>query len=176
MIYPNPNQVRIPRRLSRNTVLAIFGFLLVFSCLALPQYLRAKKSAHWPSVPGVITASYMRSSLCKGTPCYHGEIAYRYRLGSTDYQGTVLSLGRTHWAAKDAWQPVLDQYPVGKVVNVYYEPGHPSGGVLEPGLHGEMELLYKLNLIYIVGSGAAFLICLLWYYDREESPLLGLRK
>jgi hypothetical protein len=142
--------------------------MIVLCCAALPQYLRAKKSAQWPSVDGVITASWMRSGLCKGMPCYHGEIEYRYRVGNTDYQSTALSLGHDHWATKEAWQPVLDQYPVGKAVKVYYDPGHPATAILEPGLHGEMELLYKLNLFLIGFFSFAFVVMLLTYHDPEE--------
>jgi len=159
---------RIPVRLSRRAVLFILGLLLVFSLAALPQYLRAKKSAQWPSVPGVITTSYMRSGLCKGAPCFQGEIGYRYRVGSADYHGSSLSLGREHWGAQEPWQRVLDQYPVGKAVNVYYDPGRPATAILEPGLHGEMEDLYKLDLILLGGAGLGFLVSLLGYHDPEN--------
>ncbi len=163
------NRARIPKQLPRQIILWILGFLIVISLIALPQYLRAKKSAQWPSVPGVVTASYMRSGLCKHMPCYHGEITYRYRVAGADYQGNALGLGRTHWAARESWQSVLDQYPVGKPVAVYYERGHPAEGILEPGLHGEMEDLYHLDLILIWGSVGAFIICFLWYRDPENS-------
>ena len=124
-------------------------------------------------MPGVITESYMRSGLCKGMPCYHGEIAYRYRLGTTDYQGTQLDMGRSHWAAREAWQRDLDQYPVGKSVIVYYDPAHPATAVLERGLHGEMELLYKMELLFIGGFSLLFVVVLLRYSDDEDVVTLG---
>jgi len=142
--------------------------MFVFFCMTLPQYLQIKKSAQWPSVPGVITRSYLRSGFCLiSMPCYHGEVAYSYRVGSTDYQSTSIDLGRSPWAAKDGWQRVLDHYPVGKTVRVYYEPARPAHAVLNSGLVGEMEGGYKLNLFLIGGSAFAFLICLLLYDDGE---------
>ena len=96
--------------------------------------------------------------------CYSGEIEYRYRVGDSSYRGTALSLGRTHWAARDAWQRVLNNYPVGKPVAVYYELGHPGAGILEPGLHGEMAVLYKLDLFFIALSGFGFLVALLSHH------------
>ena len=160
-------------RFTRQGVLYLFGLLIVASLIALPQYLRAKKSAQWPSAQGVITASWMQSGLCKGMKCYHGEISYRYRVGNTDYQGSDLSLGHTHWAAAEAWQRVLDEYPVGKPVEVYYQPGHPVPGILEPGLHGEMELLYKMDLFFIGAFSLGFIVVLLGYRDGEEVQSSG---
>ena len=159
---------QVQLRLTRQGTLYTLGLLIVFSLIALPQYLRAKKSAQWPSVPGVITESYMRSGLCKGMPCFHGEIAYRYRVGGMDYQGTQLDMGRSHWAAREPWQQELDQYPVGKSVMVYYEPGHPATAVLEPGLHGEMKLLYKMDLFFIGVFSLGLVVVLLRYRDDED--------
>jgi hypothetical protein len=164
MVRP-PLQVRIPRRV----LLWLLVLLLGVSIAALPQYLSIKKSAQWPSVPGVMTASRMQSGVCKGMPCYHGEFAYRYRGGNTDLTGTALELGRTHWAARESWQKVLDAYPVGKAVSVYYEPRSPANSVLEPGLFGEAEMLYEMVLGMIWFFGFSFVGAFLWYRDPDPS-------
>jgi len=101
--------------------------------------------------------------------CYHGEIAYQYRVGNAAYRGTALDLGRSHWAARDSWQRVLDEYPVGKAMRVYYEPQHPANAVLKPGLVGETEVLYRMDLGMIWFFGCSFLAALLWYRDPEPS-------
>jgi hypothetical protein len=164
MVRP-AQQFRLPRR----ALLWILALLLGLSIVSLPQYLSIKKSAQWPSVPGVMTASWMRSGLCKGIPCYHGEFAYRYRVGSTELTGAALELGRTHWAARESWQKILDTYPVGKAVSVYYEPRNPANAVLEPGLFGESELLYGMVRGMIWFFGLSFAAAFLWYRDPEPS-------
>ena len=63
---------------------------------------------------------------------------------------------------------MLDKYPVGKAVNVYYDPGRPDTAILEPGLHGEMADLYKLDLIFIAGLSVGFIIVLLGYHDPDN--------
>jgi len=123
-----------------------FALIVLLCCAALPPYLQAKKSARWPSVDGGITASWMRSGYWRGVKFYRGEVEYRYRVGKTEYHGNAFSLGPAHAAAEEVWQRVLDEYPVGKTVKVYYDPGHPATAILEPGLHGEMEFLYKMDL------------------------------
>jgi hypothetical protein len=160
-----PLQIRISRKVLLCSLAILFGF----SVASLPQYLRIKKSAEWPSVPGVITASWMRSGICKGMPCYHGEIVYHYRVGNIEYSGTAFELGRTHWAAREAWQKDLDRYPIGKVVSVYYEPRNPPNAVLEPGLFGETEIVYKMDVGMIWFFGLCFVAALLWYHDPEVS-------
>jgi len=160
-VYP----IRFPRKLVLGTLLILLGV----SGVSLPQYLRAKKSTQWPSVPGVITASWMRSGLCKGMPCYHGEIEYRYRVEGADRRGTRLDLSRSHWAARESWQRVLDQYPPGKAVTVYYETANPANSVLAPGLVGEMEELYRMDLGMICFFGFCLAAAFLWYRDPDPS-------
>ncbi len=167
-----PNRKQFGAQLSRRTVLYIFGFLIVFSLSILPRYLRGKRSAGWPSGDGVITSSWINSRYAKGTMWYHGEIEYRYRVQGVDYKGSALSLGRPTWGNQDAWRRILDRYPAGKPVKVFYEPGHPWEGILEPGLHEEMEDLYKLDLIFLWGSVGMFAVCFLWYHDAEKSKSL----
>jgi Protein of unknown function (DUF3592) len=156
-------------RFTRKGLLWLSGIFLGVSVLSLPQYLRIKESAKWPSAPGVITSSWMRSGVCKGIPCYHGEIEYQYHVGDVGYRGTAFDLGRSHWAAQSSWQLVLDQHPVGKAVRVYYEPQHPNHAVLEPGLIGETSLLYKMVLAMIGLFGFCFLATLIWYQDPQPS-------
>ena len=158
-------KIGIPRKI----LLWLLAILLGLSIASLPQYLRIKKSAQWPSVPGVMTASSIRTGVCKNIPCYHGEIAYQYRVGNTQYTGTAFELGRTHWAARDAWQKEIDKYRIGKAVNVYYEPRNPAKAVLEPGLIGETEIVYKMDVGMIWFFGCCFVATLLWYHAPEIS-------
>jgi hypothetical protein len=139
--------------------------LLVRSVAA---YLRAKKSAHWPAADGVITVSQLREGSFKGMKGYWGQIEFRYRVGNKEYQSSSLSLGREHLVARESWEPVLDEYPVGKSVKVHYDPRQPAVGILEPGLHGEMEQLYQMVLFFIGACSVGFVVVLLWYHDPED--------
>jgi hypothetical protein len=155
-------------RFTRQGLLWALGLMIVYSFVVLPQYLRAKKSAQWPAADGVITVSQLREGSFKGMKGYWGQIEFRYRVGNKEYQSSSLSLGREHLAAREAWQPVLDEYSVGKSVKVYYDPRQPAVGILEPGLHGEMEQLYKMVLFFIGACSVGFVVVLLWYHDPED--------
>jgi Protein of unknown function (DUF3592) len=143
--------------------------MLGFWIACLPRYLRIKKSAQWPSVTGVMTSSYIQPGICKNVPCYQGRIAYRYRVGNTEYTAMAFDLGRSHWATQEGWQTVLDRYPIGKAVSVYYEPGNPARAVLEPGLVGETLILYKMVVGMIWFFGLSLAAAFAWYHDPEVS-------
>lgn len=161
-------RLRLPRLLPRPLVLSVFAALIVIAGLALPPYLRAKRSAQWPSTDGVITNSWMNVHLAKGIPYYHGEIGYQFRVGSVAYHGSALSLSRPIWASKEVWQPFLDQHPVGKTVRVYYDPGDPAKAVLEPGLRGDMESAYKVDVMLLWVGIAGLVVCALFYFEPSS--------
>ena len=148
------------KRIARKILPPFFGVIFVLSWLALPQYIRAKKSAEWPSTSGIITASSLQVRYFKGMKGYYAAIRYRYRVADRDCEGDQISFNRVHAAVADAWQKVIDEYPVGKDVKVFYDPKNPSIAVLQPGLHGEIALLYKMTLLYIAGSGLALLMAI----------------
>ena len=158
------NEITLTRpryQFTRRGVLSFLGVLIIFGCATLPRYFHAQKSAQWPTVPGMITVSQLKVGYLKHMKGYFGDVEYSYRVGATDYHGNRLSFNRVHLGVKDAWQRVLDSYPVGKVVAVYYDPADPELSVLEPGLHGEMESIFKLDLLFVGSFAVTFLLVLL---------------
>jgi len=145
---------------TRKHVLLLLGALIVTLCAALPQYLRARKSAQWPAVRGIIRVSLLKVGYLKSMKGYYGDVQYDYQVDGRTYRGTRLSFNRVHLAVEDAWQREIDQYPVGKTVAVYYDPQHPNIAVLEPGLLGEMKSLFRMVLGLIAFCCAAFVILL----------------
>jgi hypothetical protein len=147
---------------SKPALLVVLGAITLLSCyVMLPQYLRANESAFWPQTQGVITTSHLATGYFKGMKGYYGVIEYDYSVGATRFHGTRLSFNRVHLAVQSAWQPVVDSYPVGKQIIVYYDPQTPSFAVLEPGLHHEMHDMFILAIALITLSAATFLWVLL---------------
>ena len=151
----------------RGVILFLLTLATILGIVALPQYLQAKKSAQWPTTSGVITVSRVQFLDRSGSVWtrrrfegYLGDVRYRYSVGATDYFGSRLSFEQAHAACNECWQSALRPYPVGKTVTVYYDPRNPASAVLEPGLVGELGLLYKMDLFFIATFASSLLIAL----------------
>jgi hypothetical protein len=148
----------------RGAILFLLSLATILSIVALPQYLQVKKSAHWPTTSGTITLSRVRFLPRGPWPFgrrfegYFGDVGYQYHVGATDYHGSRLSFERAHLAAAQGWQDAIRPYPVGKTVTVYYDPQDPASAVLEPGLVGDLVLLYKMDLFFIAAFATVLLI------------------
>lgn len=151
----------------RGAILLLLALATLAPSAALPRYFRAKNSAQWPQVQGVITSSHLVAGRFKQTRGYRPEIQYRYQVGSTEYVGSRRSFDRPRLSSEAASQSVLDAYPLGKTVTVFYDPKDPASALLEPGLATDMPLLYKMDIFLIAAFGAALLIAL--YKFREPA-------
>ncbi|MEW6778100.1 MAG: DUF3592 domain-containing protein [Bdellovibrionota bacterium] len=108
----------------------------------------------WPTVHGTITQSQMgahhsRDSDSPSTT-YFADLVYVYDAGGRSYSGKRLCW--MEWRSNDYghWEEIVNRYPVGRAVNIHYDPANPENAVLEPG----PVLLNYLPLLL----GAAFLI------------------
>ncbi len=96
----------------------------------------ASQSTTWPTAPGQIVASHVRTSVSHGR--HHGTsytpvIDYTYLVAGTTYTGTMIAPGR-NWGSKSSYAAV-NAHVSGTKADVRYDPAQPSTSVLEPGLH-----------------------------------------
>lgn len=152
---------------SRGLILLLLALATLAPAATVPRYFRAKNSEQWPRVNGVITSSYLQVGYFKHRKGYLPEIRYRYQVGPTEYSGSRRSFDTAHLAAEGASEKVIDAYPVGKSVAVFYDPKNPASALLEPGPASDMTLLYKMDLFFIAAAAAALLIAL--YKFREPA-------
>jgi Protein of unknown function (DUF3592) len=148
--------------------LTVFAVLVAVSAISLPPYVRAKKSEHWPTAAGIISANWLRVGIGKRGRFYHPEIAFRYRVGGADYQGSRISFKFDRDGPQREAQSILDRYPMGSAVKVYYDPANPAFGILQPGRNDEMQLLYNVDLWLIGIFSFLLLTTWLWYDDRKK--------
>jgi hypothetical protein len=159
----------------RRAIIFLLTLATMLCIVALPHYLRAKKSALWPTTSGLITISRVQFLERSGSVWtrrrfegYLGDVRYRYRVCATDYFGSRLSFEQAHLACAECWQSAIRPYPVGKTVTVYYDPRNPAFAVLEPGLVGEVVLLYKMDLVFIAAFATSLLITLCFPKSVEK--------
>jgi hypothetical protein len=118
-----------------NAVLIGFGVIAVaigavVYAVQLRQGLRADASKKWPTAPGAVTASALEKSP-EGRWRYRAALQYTYRVGGKDYQSN-----RIFWGGNEGRQKhmtsVVETYPAGCKVRIYYDPKNPAEAVLDP--------------------------------------------
>jgi len=110
--------------------------------------IKSLRSERWPVTDGIIQSADMQSSSGHhGSSTYSAKITYSYQVAGVSYTGGKVAIGQMSASSAYA-HGILNRYPVGKKVSVYYSPGDPSDAVLETGIHGGMWICF--------GVGTAF--------------------
>ena len=149
-----------------NAVGALMSLVFIAIGLGMLYYAhtmstKAQQSLMWPSTEGVISHSAVLTQMrqASGTssspPTYKADVAYRYKVQGRDYSSERISLMDISSTAGHA-QGIVDRYPDGASVTVYYNPGDPSDALLERGTTGGIGVLYMAGAAF-AGAGLLFL-------------------
>jgi Protein of unknown function (DUF3592) len=112
----------------------------------------------WPAVMGTVMASYLerrRSSNDSGSTNYP-VVQYSYQVSGQMYQGSKISPGMV--VGGTGAGKVVDRYPAGAQVMVFYDPQNPSDAVLEMKAQSQwvMWLVLVISDLMLCGMAAAF--------------------
>ncbi|MCD4779321.1 MAG: DUF3592 domain-containing protein [Candidatus Omnitrophica bacterium] len=115
-------------------------------------YQNAKKSMEWPTVNGAVTSSEIERNHSSGSgsssTTYGADIAYDYQIKGETYSANKVSFGEYSSSDIGHARKIVNKYPVGKVVNVYYNPDDLYIAVLEPGIFWSSYIVFVLGLIF----------------------------
>jgi hypothetical protein len=108
--------------------------------------LRRDGAVDFPKTGGRIVASNVESAPGAKEPLYKPSVVYQYRVNDHAYEGK-------HVRFDDFWngelpeaQEVVDAFPVGRAVDVSYDPADPTQSALRVGLNGT-DLLWAILLL-----------------------------
>jgi hypothetical protein len=129
-------------------VLIVIASLLV---LCGYQFYMGLSSGSWPSTTGRIVNLNLSTPWWEEESVgYHLRAEYTYTVESEAYRSYRVSFGhRSYFSKKNA----SDQFPLGKEVEVYYDPENPANAVLEPGmknLFSDWALIFVILALTIV--------------------------
>lgn len=113
---------------------------------------RARKVQAWPTVTGLIEACEPTSEVNDLLP----DIIFSYRVNDRDYRRSFEFPEGTH-PLPEFTRSYMERYPVGKKVEIYYDPENPQNATLEPGSQGDWMIL-ALGIMMTVGGVVALLI------------------
>jgi hypothetical protein len=103
---------------------AIFGVIIFFT------QRKMKEVSQWPSTLGVVDASYLeRRSSSEGGSTNYPVVQYSYQIAGQRYQSTKLAPGME--VGGTGAGKVVERYPAGAQVMVFYNPQNPAEAVLE---------------------------------------------
>lgn len=133
-------------------ILLILTPLAAFACFF--SYRSMQASSSWPSTQGVVSISRVENSVGLKTKA---EILYQYLVNNETYSGSRIRFADTTGSSRSAQEKSIEPYPLGKQVEVFYDPNDPKVAVLEPG-GGLRGLGLILPPLLVGGIGAFFLL------------------
>ncbi len=148
----------------------IVGALLIL--WGVSAALSATRTTHWPTVSGRVIASRIEvkeqktlSPSSKGASYYkqkryYPKIEYPYSVQGKEFTGTkvkALFSGRISYLTEWQAQNVINKYPEGKNVLVFYDPNDPARACLEPGVPWKLVLPMSLFGLLSMGVGIALI-------------------
>lgn len=152
------------------TVLIALGvggcFVTIFAGIGifmLVKYFQDKKKAEesqsWTGTSGQVTQAYVRESETRDsdgylTKSYYPEVRYTYQVMGVAYSGDKISFGGSVGGNRKKADAVVAQYPVGKVLTIYYDPNNPADAVIERKM-GSKGFLIIGNIFTLVGICSA---------------------
>lgn len=127
---------------------------------------RERRARGWPSVPGVVTEWKVERSRDDGKDYFTPFPSYIYAVDGQAYRGSSAYPSQDGLADFASWKSSggaygsLRRFPIGKPIQVYYDPERPWDAVLDPtGSSGFWPVLEGIGmlLVFIVGAGSCWM-------------------
>ena len=136
-----------------------------FSFLVWERY----DSRGWPHVPGSVIASYSTHTCGSGKSghTWEAKIVYRYLVDEHTHKAGRVGNYRIYCDdnRKDVNDWLKDHYPLGKAIEVYYNPSDHDAAFLSPGQIAKMDIAMVVALLIIS--------CLMAWGARLSLRLIG---
>jgi hypothetical protein len=140
-------------------IFIVSGFII--NSIAGGMIDEAKASESWPVVPGTVTVSEIISTQAENSEgkletVYYPNVAAQYTFEGREYTTSSIDMaGHSTTNIRSSVKKKVAAYPVGAVVNVYYDPENPEYGILEPGL----PIIFRiLSLLPWLAIGVGILV------------------
>lgn len=139
----------------------VFTFVgVIFLALGGYEFWQGLKTKDWPAAPGTILESEIESKSSTSRSSRRGsrrdtdyrvKLRYSFEVAGQKLEGTRLQYGdKSHDERSTAMQE-KSRYPVGKEVQVYYDPTNPISSVLVKGIGTSWRAIVLGLLALVLG-------------------------
>jgi hypothetical protein len=143
-----------------------FGFGIYFLFSEYSETVNAKESINWWTTDGIIISSDIKEKKDEGGgKRYSPKILYSYSVQRIKYSSTKISFGEYAPSLENA-RKIVNQYPAGKIVTVYYNPDKHNLSVLVPG--GKTISYWRLFAGVLVILIGIFALLQILIFDRRK--------
>lgn len=122
------------------------------------EWQRARSAENWPTVEGVVVSAEIerhrstRSDGSRSNRRYSPDITYRYQIYGDVYENDRVMFAQYSSNTERGIRPIVDRYPEGSRVTVYYHPRKPELSVLEPGTTTGNYFIPLFGVVWLLGS------------------------
>lgn len=158
---PEVRRPRLPSGVKFLIFFTVFWTLIVgtFDVFIAYVVLKQHAASSFPSVTGMIVSSEITSNTdSDGDTTHRPVVTFTYDVNDVGYTETGHRFGGLGSSDYGYAQRIVDHYPPGRQVNVFYNPRDPSEAVLETGVGGTEHAL----LLFLTPFNCVML--LLWSY------------
>jgi hypothetical protein len=109
----------------------------------------------WPTAEGVVVVSRVETTSGSGSPrtvSHAPDVRYSYAVAGRTYEGTRVRISKLGSSYTGLAQGVVDAYPVGRRVEVRYDPERPDACVLEAGVGAGEWFLPLFGLTFMAAG------------------------
>jgi hypothetical protein len=128
--------------------LTVFGLLLEIQSVRLLS--GANEHSSWLITEGRVISSRVGTYGRVEERSYKAEVVYGYSVGGTNYSSESISAEDNRHSDYFTAAQIVNHYPKGKRVTVYYKPGNPAVTLLEPA---KRPYLGMVAVIFCVAAG-----------------------
>ena len=153
-------------------IIAWIGFITYF----VNEANDAKEAENWPTTQGEVLETRITSHTSTDNSSHSGSggsnttykprVLYRYSVEGETLENHIVQM-MTSYDSRSQAQKVLDRYPIGSAVRVYYKEEEPSKSLLEPGISAESQLV--ITIFTYIPFGLLFIVALFWGVKKMKS-------
>lgn len=133
-------------------VIGVAGVVTI--AIGLRRLATAGASVKWPHVKGEILTSKLEEEADdsgEGAPkTFRAAVTYRYTVDGKTFEGDRTDLNDLSTSDPAPAQSLLQQFPAGATVDVFYDPQNPSQSLLKPGISGASAIYPAVGLLLVV--------------------------